>query len=152
MRRPAALADLPSVHAIFNDPAVAPMLGRRVLTLPCFAPIYADLCARPTFYVYVEQGAILACCHLSPRGGFSAGASYLSTLAVAPSAQGVGLGRQIVTELIAESTALGASRLEAIVQSNNLRALRLYESLGFKIVQTFAGTGMSDHYLALPLC
>jgi len=57
--------------------------------------------------------------------------SYVQTIAVAPPAQGHGLGTQLLTELIESSVRLGCRRLDLEVRADNDVAVRLYERHGF---------------------
>jgi ribosomal protein S18 acetylase RimI-like enzyme len=56
------------------------------------------------------------------------------TIAVHPEAQGQGIGRRMFTQLLDEvrSDHPDVTRVELITQEGNLRALRLYEGLGFR--------------------
>ena len=53
-------------------------------------------------------------------------------VAIAPAHQGRGLGRQIMTDLIAAARAAGVEVLTLDLRGDNLRAAALYESLGFR--------------------
>ena len=55
----------------------------------------------------------------------------VQTVAVAPERQGAGVGRQLVTALIAAAQHRGAGQLHLEVRADNLAALRLYRRLGF---------------------
>jgi ribosomal protein S18 acetylase RimI-like enzyme len=56
------------------------------------------------------------------------------TVAVHPAAQGQGIGRAIFTRLLDEVTRDHAdvTRVELVTQESNVRAMKLYESLGFR--------------------
>ncbi|KST61944.1 hypothetical protein BC008_07835 [Mastigocoleus testarum BC008] len=80
--------------------------------------------------------------HKFPEGTF-----YISNIAVATEHRNQGIGRQLLLECIAEvSTASGSTNTIFIsVDVSNMRAQKLYESLGFKVVETktinlFVGT------------
>jgi len=60
--------------------------------------------------------------------------SYVQTIAVAPDAQGQGLGRQLLVALIEESERRGCRRLDLEVRADNGVAIALYERHGFKRV------------------
>ncbi|HAB17975.1 MAG TPA: GNAT family N-acetyltransferase [Verrucomicrobiota bacterium] len=63
------------------------------------------------------------------------------TVAVHPDHQGLGIGRALFARLLAtvEHEALGVTRIELIARESNQRAIRLYESLGFRIEGRFEG-------------
>lgn len=65
---------------------------------------------------------------LSPRRCAHVG---LLSLGVHPDWQGKGLGRALMVELIGHARAHSLRRLELCVRADNLRAIALYESLGF---------------------
>ncbi|MGH7484865.1 MAG: GNAT family N-acetyltransferase [bacterium] len=56
----------------------------------------------------------------------------LAKLAVAPVAQGRGLGRQLSERVLAFARDAGASRIELTSHTDLVQALGLYESLGFQ--------------------
>lgn len=56
----------------------------------------------------------------------------LMTIAVAPAAQGTGLGRRLLTEVIGRAAVRGATGLLLEVRSDNLAARSLYETAGFE--------------------
>jgi [ribosomal protein S18]-alanine N-acetyltransferase len=57
--------------------------------------------------------------------------SYVQTIAVAPGAQGHGLGTRLLIDLIEESVRRGCRRLDLEVRADNEIAIRLYERHGF---------------------
>ncbi|WP_077399532.1 GNAT family N-acetyltransferase [Microbulbifer agarilyticus] len=83
----------------------------------------------PTFVLQGAKGEILAfgqyynrldCCHLA-------------RLIVSPMVRGAGLGRQLVTQLVAHgSKELQLERASLFVLKDNPRALALYQKLGFQ--------------------
>jgi ribosomal-protein-alanine N-acetyltransferase len=66
---------------------------------------------------------------LAPAGGESAD---IQTLAVAPEARRLGLGRTIVLALLAEAKSRGAREVFLEVRADNPNARSLYDSLGFE--------------------
>lgn len=66
---------------------------------------------------------------LSPRGS---GDGDIQTLAVAESARRHGLGRTLVTALVAEAAARGAKQVFLEVRADNPGARALYDSMGFE--------------------
>lgn len=63
------------------------------------------------------------------------------TVAIAPAAQGQGLGRRLFTELLTRAQAQfpQVSRVELLVRESNTRAIALYEQLGFRREGRFEG-------------
>lgn len=57
--------------------------------------------------------------------------AWVQTMAVAPAAQGQGIGAQLLTALLAEAARRGQRAVSLEVRSDNARAQRLYERHGF---------------------
>lgn len=55
----------------------------------------------------------------------------LMDICIAPSAQGLGLGKRLLTSLVAQAKALGAVVIMLEVRQSNLSAIKLYEKAGF---------------------
>jgi [ribosomal protein S18]-alanine N-acetyltransferase len=66
---------------------------------------------------------------LAPKGS---GDADIQTIAVAPAARQRGLGRTLVTAMLAEALARGASQVFLEVRADNPNARALYDSLGFE--------------------
>ncbi|KTR54427.1 hypothetical protein NS359_00045 [Curtobacterium oceanosedimentum] len=67
-------------------------------------------------------------------GGTPSDAAYLSLLAVAPAAQGHGLGRRLLAAAVDAAAAAGHDRCELHALDDNAPALALYASAGFRPV------------------
>lgn len=88
----------------------------------------------------------------SVRGLFPRVASdefYLSKMAVAPEFRRTGLGRRIVSEYLSVGRAEGFRRFKLDLWAENRGALRLYESLGFKVVRESVSAELDVKYLSL---
>lgn len=85
---------------------------------------------------------------------YPAGAFYISNLAVAAEYRNQGIGRQLLSQCIAEATT-ALSTIFISVDISNLRAQKLYESLGFQVVATktmhFLGTTIGSRILSLSI-
>jgi ribosomal-protein-alanine N-acetyltransferase len=57
------------------------------------------------------------------------------TIAVAPTAQGRGLGHRLLEELVTRAQARGAEWLVLEVRADNARARSMYEKRGFSVLQ-----------------
>ncbi len=62
----------------------------------------------------------------------SAFGGHLARLAVAPAAQGLGIGQSLVADLIQAFLVRGINRITVNTQADNLRSQRLYTRLGFR--------------------
>lgn len=85
--------------------------------------------ATPThrFRVAISSGSVAGYA-VSGRAG---GRGYLQRLAVDPAAQGLGIGSELVNDCLRWLQRRGASLALVNTQERNVRALRLYEHLGF---------------------
>jgi len=77
----------------------------------------------------------------------------LAKLAVAPAAQGRGIGRRLTLAAIDRARSLGAERVVLVSNSKLAAAIRLYESLGFRHAPLPANPGYAtaDVYMELSL-
>jgi [ribosomal protein S18]-alanine N-acetyltransferase len=93
---------------------------------------WAELAGRPRrSYVVCEQGGVLVGYAGVDCGGEVAD---LMTIAVAPGAQGQGLGRVLLQWLIEEARRGGAEHLMLEVRADNVAAQRLYTATGFEML------------------
>lgn len=81
------------------------------------------------FATVVEGDAGLAGYQFSTRNPFGV---HLARLAVRPDVQRQGVGRALVTDLLARTGGQGVERVSVNTQSDNLASLTLYQSLGFR--------------------
>lgn len=79
----------------------------------------------------VDADAILGYAGLDVSGEVA----DVMTVAVAPAAQGHGLGRRLLDQLVARARAQGAQWLMLEVRADNLAARSLYEKRGFSVLQ-----------------
>ena len=69
---------------------------------------------------------------------------YIRLLAVLPPAQGHGLGRRLIDQVVDDSRARGARNIWVCASAFNARALAFYESYGFAAVGTLDGLVVAD--------
>jgi [ribosomal protein S18]-alanine N-acetyltransferase len=95
---------------------------------------WAELAGRPRReYVVLDDGAgILGYAGLDHGGDVC----DVMTVAVAPRAQGLGLGRRLLDELEVRAAARGAASVMLEVRADNEPARRLYERVGYAVVAT----------------
>jgi ribosomal-protein-alanine N-acetyltransferase len=93
---------------------------------------WAELAGRPRrdYVVAVEDGNILG------YGGIDASGDVadLMTIATVPEAQGRGLGRRLLDELVRRAERSGADALLLEVRADNEAAKRLYGTSGFEVI------------------
>lgn len=90
---------------------------------------------RRTFLVaQADDGTLVGYAGLSCPPDARGGDAEVMTVAVAPVAQGRGLGRQLVEALLGEAGRRGAGRVMLEVRSDNAAARALYQRLGFEQV------------------
>lgn len=80
-------------------------------------------------FVARRSGTVIGTCAVLPLGE---GVWELVKLTVAPSAQGVGLGRRLVEACLDWAREAGAERVVLLSSSKLGAAVRLYEGLGFR--------------------
>jgi ribosomal-protein-alanine N-acetyltransferase len=102
--------------------------------LPWFAGQMLRLAfTRPGVLLQLVQAALSA----SDANTLQRGQIELTYIGVAPSAQGQGLGKAILTAFIEASRAAGYNSIVLSVETDNPAAVALYTKAGFKITKTF---------------
>ena len=97
------------------------------------AGVWAELAARPRRSYVVEQddeGAVVAYAGVDLGGEVA----DVMTMAVARRAQGRGLGRRLLEELVTRAETDHAAYLMLEVRADNEPARKLYESMGFELL------------------
>jgi ribosomal-protein-alanine N-acetyltransferase len=115
------------------------------------AAFWSELARSDTrHYVVAERdGRIVGYAGLLAVGGVGA----VQTVAVAAEAQGAGVGRQLLVELLAEALRRDCHEVLLEVRADNAGALRLYERFGFERLAVRRGYyqpgGVDAHVLRL---
>jgi ribosomal-protein-alanine N-acetyltransferase len=116
--RPMAEHDLPAVVALDRSSHLTPWTEGN----------FRDALAAGNLCLVGEQaGALVACAVLQ----MAAGEAELLTMAVLPAARRRGLGRQLLSELIARAVAYRAVAIWLEVRVSNNAAIGLYREAGF---------------------
>lgn len=136
MRRLAESRDLAQVFALYMQPTVIPYLGYDAMPLSDFQPLFSAWCRSGDFYVYERDGRIAGFYRATRYPGRAAHVVGLGMLAVAPDCHGQGVAAAMVGEAIAALREQGLRRVELSVESDNPRAIRFYQRLGFEIEGT----------------
>jgi ribosomal-protein-alanine N-acetyltransferase len=95
---------------------------------------WAELAGRPRrdYVVLTDTDGILGYAGLDHGGDIA----DVMTIAVAPRAQGRGIGRQLLEELERRARARGAAHVILEVRADNAPAIGLYERAGFTVLST----------------
>lgn len=82
------------------------------------------------YYVVGVRGEEVVC-----YGGFHKvlDEAHITNIAVKSTERGKGIGRFLMSELIARAKMAGVNRMTLEVRDGNVPAIRLYESFGFKV-------------------
>ena len=119
--------------SIFGSDAWPREMMRAEMTNPNCRYLVAELANAPVVVAYAGL--------LCPPGS---GDGDIQTIAVAPDMRGQGLGRELMTELIAEASRRDATRVFLEVRADNESAQALYRDLGFIPVGVRAGYYQPD--------
>jgi phosphinothricin acetyltransferase len=145
--RKALPGDLPAITDIY---AAAVRTGTATYELepPDLAEMtarHAGLVAQGYPYIVAEEaGALLGYAYAGP---FRARAAYRfiveDSIYLAPSAQGRGVGRALLAELVAESTRLGFRQIVAVIGDGTPQSasVKLHERSGFRHCGVMQGSG-----------
>lgn len=145
--RDAETGDLPAVQAIYGhhvrhglasfeeEPPSLDEIGRR------FAAVHAA--GLPYLAAEAPDGNVIGYAYAGqyrPRPGYRF--SLEDSVYVAPGGEGRGVGRALLSELLARCTGLGYRQMVAIIgDSANLASIRLHESQGFAMMGTLRSIG-----------
>ena len=119
MIRKAVLRDAQAIHDLIN------LYARKELLLPrSLASIYEHI---RDFWIYEEEGKIIACCALQVLWEDLA---EVRSLAVLPERRGEGIGRRLVSACLEEARQLGVKRVFSLTYEREF-----FESLGFREIK-----------------
>jgi phosphinothricin acetyltransferase len=135
--RPCNAQDLPAVQAIYAH-AVENGTGTFELQAPSLEEMlrrHADVCDKGLPWLVAQsQGCVLGYAYANvfrPRPAYR---FFLEdSIYLWPQAQGLGLGRLLLAELVARCTAAGARQLLAVIgDANNQASIAVHRSCGFE--------------------
>jgi phosphinothricin acetyltransferase len=155
--RPAALADLPAVTAIYGW-NVLNGTGTFELEAPDLAEMtrrHADVAAKGLPWLVAERaGLVLGYAyanHFRPRRAYRF--CLEDSIYLAPEAQGQGAGRLLLAELMARCEAAGTRQMLAVIgDSANAGSIGVHKKLGFEQVGLMKSAGWKfDRWLDVVL-
>lgn len=132
MIRVAQKEDFDFIYALYMHPEVNPFLLYEFMDASSFAPEFNQLQERNVLYIFEHEGKDAGMFKLIPYTHRSDHTAYLGGLAIHPSHHGKGLGREMMQEIIALGKTKNLLRIELSTAVNNVKAIRLYEQVGFE--------------------
>lgn len=149
-RRLAKADDLDAVFAIYMHEQVVPYLGYDPMPIAAFADIFNELVASRSFFIYEDDAQTAGFYKATRYPGRAQHVVQLGALAVRPDLHGSGVARAMISDAIACLRTDDVRRIELYVESDNPRAIRFYESLGFQkeaLLRQFYKRADQDHYI-----
>ena len=141
--RPLAAGDWPEVEAIFAEG-----IATRAATFETEPPGYDAFAASHHAehrLVAVENGRVVGWAALAPTSSRACYAGVAeSSIYIAESARGLGVGRALMEALIAGAEAGGIWTIQAGMFPENTASLALHERLGFRLVGRFERIAQLD--------
>lgn len=136
MLRLATSEDLEFVHSLFMHESINPYLAFDPMPLEEFRPVYGDMLDEADVLIFEERDQPVGMAQIRWGTDRYAHSTHLGGIAIAPSAQGLGMGRQLMNELLQKAREMRLRRIELTVSADNDRAIRFYQSLGFQLEGT----------------
>ena len=144
IREVQAAEDAAAIAAIYNEYVLHTTISfeTAALTPQAMQARIEAYAAECPYLVYEEAGHILGYCYAhrwKERAAYAR--TWESTMYLAPEAQGHGIGRALMQELITRCRAAGCRVLIACITQGNERSCRFHESLGFRQASHFHAVG-----------
>jgi L-amino acid N-acyltransferase YncA len=139
--RPSQDADLPSIHAIYSHAVI-----NGTASWELQPPTFADMAARHAalleagfpFLVAEHDGRVAGYCYASayrPRAAYKA--TVEDSIYIHPDAQGRGVGKALLGQLLEVCEAMGFRQMISIIgdgYGNSASSLKLHERFGFEVI------------------
>jgi ribosomal protein S18 acetylase RimI-like enzyme len=133
MIRIAASNDFGYIFSLYMHPLNNQWLLYEQMGPDEFKTVYNELIARNSVYIYSENGKDVGMFKLQPMKYRNSHIIYLGGVAVDPVSSEQGAGSRMMAEVLVKVKEMGFTRIELTVGTENARALRLYERVGFEI-------------------
>jgi putative acetyltransferase len=121
------------IFALYMHPLNNPWLLYEPMGPDEFRPIYNELIARNSLYIYSEDGKDVGMFKLQPMKYRNSHIIYLGGVAVDTGSRQQGAGGRMIAEVLDKVKQMGFTRIELTVGTENARAIRLYEKAGFEV-------------------
>jgi putative acetyltransferase len=134
--RPATQQDFDAIYAIYMDDSVNPFMLHDPMDKTAFQAVFDDIMNRDRVWVYESGHKILGMCSAIYGKGRTSHVAMLVTLAVCKDAQGQGVGRKLVKDVITELASDGKTRIELSAETDNVRGIAFYKAMDFVVEGT----------------
>jgi len=132
MTRQTTNADFHYIYSLYMHPSINPYLLYEYMDEVAFQPIFDDLQSKNLLYLFEHEGQKAGMFKLVPFTHRTSHIAFIGGVAIHPDLSGKGLGKQMFREIIERGRSMGLLRLELSTATDNARAIRLYESVGFE--------------------
>lgn len=133
MIRKAIIQDINFFYELYMHPDINPYLLYEPMDIAAFNTIFADLVQKDLVYIYFNEEKLpVGMFKLVPHTYRSAHIVYLGGVAVHPKWAGKGYGFLMMKAIIDYARERGFLRIELSVAVQNLKAISLYEKVGFE--------------------
>jgi putative acetyltransferase len=133
MIRIATQNDFDFIFALYMHPLNNPWLLYEQMGTDEFRPIYNELIARNSLYIYSEGGKDVGMFKLQPMKYRNSHIIYLGGVAVVAGSRQQGVGGRMIAEALEKAREMGFTRIELTVGTENKGAIQLYEKSGFEM-------------------
>ena len=133
MIRIATIQDINFFYELYMHPAINPYLLYEPMGIAAFKPIFTDLVQKALIFIFLNEEKLpVGMFKLVPHTYRSAHIVYLGGVAVHPKWAGKGYGFLMMKAIIDYAKQQGFLRIELSVAVQNLKAISLYEKVGFE--------------------
>lgn len=124
-------SDFKFIYELYMNPEVNPYLLYEIMNSENFIPIFKDLLKEEVLYLYQVDSETIGMCKLIRQKHRNEHIMYLGGVAIHPDYFGKGFGKKMMLEIIDFCKSKSVSRIELSVDTNNEKAIILYENVGF---------------------
>ena len=132
MIRKATATDAAFLYELYMSPSINSYLLYEYMDMDSFQPLLDELLSKECLYIFENEKGAAGMCKLLPMNHRNSHVIYLGGVAIAPSHSGKGLGEKMLREVVKLCNEQNYKRIELTVATINLKAISLYEKLGFR--------------------
>lgn len=133
---PVTEADFDLTHSIYMEDSINPYMSFEQISKPEYRECFELMSARDEFLFYLEDNVNLGIFTLIYGKWRRQHVATIGALAVFPEHQGKGVAGKMMAAVFLLLKERNISRLELIVESDNPKAIKLYQKLGFELEGT----------------